>query len=140
MLHMFHTYVASVFIWMLLMFYNSFQVFLQVFQMHVSSVSSVFRRMLQVLCLNVSKVDGCCISLLAFCCLASVSPPLSVVWASATPSPLLDAGGVRDGAALHRHAKQGGKQTAGVSVRKPCSCGHPDASKPAHQIKNTFFL
>jgi hypothetical protein len=34
-----------------------FQVFLQVFQMHVSSVSSVFRRMLQVLHLDVSKVD-----------------------------------------------------------------------------------
>jgi hypothetical protein len=32
-------------------------VFLQVFQMHVSSVSSAFKRMLQVSHLNVSKVD-----------------------------------------------------------------------------------
>jgi hypothetical protein len=40
---------------------NGFQVFfmcvLQVFQKHVLSVSSVFRRMLQVLHLDVSKVD-----------------------------------------------------------------------------------
>jgi hypothetical protein len=36
---------------------SAFLVFLQVFQKHVSSVSSAFRRMLQVLCLNVSKVD-----------------------------------------------------------------------------------
>jgi hypothetical protein len=39
------------------MFYNDFQVLLQVFQMYVSSVSSVFRRMLKVLHLDVSKVD-----------------------------------------------------------------------------------
>jgi hypothetical protein len=39
------------------MFLSVFQVFLQVFQMHVSSVSSTFRRMLKVLHLNVSKVD-----------------------------------------------------------------------------------
>ena len=32
-------------------------VFLQVFLKHVSSISSIFRRMLQVLHLNVSKVD-----------------------------------------------------------------------------------
>jgi hypothetical protein len=32
-------------------------VFLHVFQTHVSRVSSVFRRMLRVLCLDVSKVD-----------------------------------------------------------------------------------
>ena len=40
---------------------HGFQVFymcvLQMFQMHVSSVSSAFRRMLQVLRLDVSKVD-----------------------------------------------------------------------------------
>jgi hypothetical protein len=40
MLYMFHTYVASVFIWMLHMFCNGFQVFLQLFQTHVSSISS----------------------------------------------------------------------------------------------------
>jgi hypothetical protein len=34
-----------------------FKVFLQVFLVHVSSVSSVFRRMLQVLYLDVSKID-----------------------------------------------------------------------------------
>ena len=47
---------------MLLMFsqwygFKCFQVFLQMFQMHVLNVSSVFRRMLQVLYLDVSKVD-----------------------------------------------------------------------------------
>jgi hypothetical protein len=49
------------FIWMLRMFCNDFQVFfryaLKVFHMHVSSVSSVFIRMLQVLHIDVSKVD-----------------------------------------------------------------------------------
>ena len=39
------------------MFYNDFQVFLQLFQMHVSSILFAFRRMLQVLHLDVSKVD-----------------------------------------------------------------------------------
>jgi hypothetical protein len=59
MLHMFHTYVVSVF-WMLRMFTivsSVFQVFLQVFQMYVSNVSSILKRMLQVLHLNVSKVN-----------------------------------------------------------------------------------
>jgi hypothetical protein len=42
---------------MLHMFLQWFQVFLQVLQMHVLSVSSAFKRMLQVLYLNVSKVD-----------------------------------------------------------------------------------
>ena len=42
---------------MLRMFYNSFQVFLQVFHMHVSSVSSAFGCMLQMLHLDVVKVD-----------------------------------------------------------------------------------
>ena len=61
MLHMFHTYVVSVLsgccICFAMAFQEFFQVFLQVFQMHVSSVSSVFRRMLQVFHLNISKVD-----------------------------------------------------------------------------------
>ena len=39
------------------MFTMIFHVFLQVFPKHVSSVSFVFRRMLQVLYLDVSKVD-----------------------------------------------------------------------------------
>jgi hypothetical protein len=41
MLHMFHTYIASVFIWMLYMFAIVFQVFLHMFQMHVSNVLAV---------------------------------------------------------------------------------------------------
>ena len=48
------------FIWILRMFYMGFkyfQVFLQIFQMHVLNVSSVLRRMLQVLHLDVLKVD-----------------------------------------------------------------------------------
>jgi hypothetical protein len=45
------------FIWILLMFYNGFEVFLQVFHMHISSVSSDFKRILQMLHLDVSKVD-----------------------------------------------------------------------------------
>jgi len=58
-LNMFHTNIEC-FIWMLHMFLMAFQVFsvfLQVFQEHVSSVSSVFRRMLQIFHLDVSKVD-----------------------------------------------------------------------------------
>jgi len=43
------------------MFFNGFKCFLGVFasilQMHVSSVSSVFRRMLQALHLNISKAN-----------------------------------------------------------------------------------
>ena len=42
---------------MFAMVFKCFQVFLQVFQKHVSSVSSTFRHMLQGLHLNVSKVD-----------------------------------------------------------------------------------
>ena len=63
----FQTYVASVFIWMLQMFYldacvhvamvfKYFMCFLQVFQMHVSNVLFVFGRMLQLLHLNVLKL------------------------------------------------------------------------------------
>jgi hypothetical protein len=69
-LSIFQTYVVSVFIWMLHMFThmlqvfylhvtyvcNGFQVFFQVFQTHDSSVSSVFRHMLQVLHLDVLKI------------------------------------------------------------------------------------
>jgi hypothetical protein len=56
---MFHTYVEH-FIWMLHLFtivLSVFEVFLQVFQKHVSSVLFAFRRMLQPLHLDVSKVD-----------------------------------------------------------------------------------
>jgi hypothetical protein len=57
MLHMFRTYVAIIFNWMSHMFAMVLKcfsgVFFQVFQTHVSSVSP----MLQMLHLNVSKVD-----------------------------------------------------------------------------------
>jgi hypothetical protein len=60
MLHMFHTYVACV-LFRCVYVCNGFQVFsgvlFQVFQKHVLSVSFVFRRMLQLLYLDVSKVD-----------------------------------------------------------------------------------
>jgi hypothetical protein len=55
--------------------YMGFQVFLQVFQMHVLSVLSVFICMLQMLHLDVffpSTVSPQCL-LLIFCCLASFS-------------------------------------------------------------------
>jgi hypothetical protein len=51
---MFHTYIVSVFIWVLHMFCKCFY-FFQLFQIHVSSVSSVFRRMLQIFHPDVSK-------------------------------------------------------------------------------------
>ena len=60
MLHMFHTYVANILFGCcvcFIMVFKCFQVFLQVFRMYVSSISSAFRRMLQVLYLDVSKVD-----------------------------------------------------------------------------------
>jgi hypothetical protein len=59
-LHMFQPYVASVLSGCCVCFTivsKCFQVFLQLFQMHVSSVSSVLRRILQLLHLDVSKVD-----------------------------------------------------------------------------------
>ena len=60
MLHMFHTYVVCVLfgccLW-LQWFSSVFRCFFRVFQKHVSSISSAFRRMLQLLYLNVSKAD-----------------------------------------------------------------------------------
>jgi hypothetical protein len=57
MLHMSHTYVATVLSRCCVCFYNGFQMFLQVFQIHISSASSIFRHMLQVLHLDILKVD-----------------------------------------------------------------------------------
>jgi hypothetical protein len=62
---MFSHICSKCFIWMLRNVYSSFQVFFwcfyKCFQRHVSSVSSVLFYMLQMLYLNVSKVDrGCC--------------------------------------------------------------------------------
>jgi len=45
------------FIWMLRMVAMVFKCFFEVFQKHISSVSTTFRRMLQLLYLDVSKVD-----------------------------------------------------------------------------------
>jgi hypothetical protein len=56
----FHIYVCKRFIWVLHIFamvFKCFQTFWQVFHMLVSSVSSVFFCMLQLLHLDVSKVD-----------------------------------------------------------------------------------
>ena len=55
-----YTYVTSILSGCCVCFtmvFKCFHVFLQVFQRHVSSVSSAFRRMLQVLHLDVSKVN-----------------------------------------------------------------------------------
>jgi hypothetical protein len=60
MLHIFYTYVSIILSGYCVCFTMAssvFQVFLQVFQMHVSSVLSAFRCMLQVLYPNVWKVD-----------------------------------------------------------------------------------
>jgi hypothetical protein len=58
---MFHTYISSVLsgccVYFTIVSSVFFKVFLQVFLMYVSSVSSVFRRILQVLHLDVSKID-----------------------------------------------------------------------------------
>ena len=94
---------------MLRMFYNSFQLFLLVFQIHVSSVSSVFRRVLQVLHLDVYIVDWvlhpplclCAASpwclLLSFYCLASFSD-----CEGGTVGPMV---GVRQGTAVWLRAR-----------------------------------
>jgi hypothetical protein len=73
---------------------------LQVFKMHVSSVSSAFRRMLTVLHLDVSKVDRVFASpsSLAIACLGVSSSSRHWVRHPSSPPPLLDDGKVRDGA------------------------------------------
>jgi hypothetical protein len=61
---------------------------LQVFQMHLSSISSAFRLMLHVLHLYVSKVDRVLHLSPRFLPLPSVfPPPPGTGWASAAPSP-----------------------------------------------------
>jgi hypothetical protein len=57
---MFHIYICKCFIWMLhilAMAFKCFSCVLQVFQMYVVGVSSVFERMLQVFHLDVAKAD-----------------------------------------------------------------------------------
>jgi hypothetical protein len=70
----------------LLRWFSVFHMFLQLVHMHVSSVTSAFRHTLQVLHLDVLKVDRVWISVLAFCYLVFVSPPPGADWASVTPS------------------------------------------------------
>ena len=77
----------------------------QVFEKHISSVSSIFKRMLQVLHLDVSKVDRTLHLPSRFCYLASVFPhPPGVGWATAALS--LDAGNVRDNVVMRKTARK----------------------------------
>jgi hypothetical protein len=85
---MFHTYVAKCFIWMLHMFCNGFFKCFHVF--FASILDTCFK---YFICLQTyvakyfiwmfHKQIRCCIFLLTFCCLASVSPPPpGLVWTS----------------------------------------------------------
>jgi hypothetical protein len=78
---MFYLDVAYVLQW----FSSVFHVFLQVFKVHVSSVSSTFRRMLQVSHLDVSKVDRVLHLSLRFLLPRLGSPPPGASW---HPPPL----------------------------------------------------
>jgi hypothetical protein len=85
---MFHTHVINIlsgcciFEW----FFMCFQVFLKMFQMHVSSALSVYRRMLQ----NVSKVDRVLHKLQWLWCLADNGPGrASAPTSLSAPRPLL---------------------------------------------------
>jgi hypothetical protein len=76
----FHTYVASVSsgcCMCLAMIFKCFQVFTRVFQTLVSNVSSVFFCMLQLLHVNVSKVDR----VLHIGCMREVAGGTSDLWA-----------------------------------------------------------
>jgi hypothetical protein len=90
-----------------------------VFQMHVSSVSSAFRRMLQVCASGYFRSrSGVASPSLLFCCLATVSPPpLGADWASAA-LPLLDVGDVWGGTGPCGRVKRHGKQTAVAGSRR----------------------
>jgi hypothetical protein len=95
-------------------------VFLQVFQMHISSVSSAFRRMLQVLRLNVSKVDR----VLHFSSPSVGSPRCPILLLAPAghqppPPSLLDVGDVQDGKGPHGRAKRRGKMTIGMGIQTP---------------------
>jgi hypothetical protein len=117
MLHMFHTYIVSVLSGCCVCFCNClcvFQVFLRVSQMHVSSVPSDFRRMLQVLRLNISKADR----------VLHLPPRLGVSSSSRRrmgircPFPLFSIRVTfRVAWALHGRAERYRKSTAGACVR-----------------------
>jgi hypothetical protein len=87
MLHMFHTYVACV-LYGCCVCLQRFQVFLRCFCKCFRYIFQVFHISSYIHCKccfrMFQKQIGCCISLLAFCCLASVSPPPGVGWASDT--------------------------------------------------------
>ena len=84
MLQVFYLDVAYILQW----FPSAFHVFLQVFQMNVSSGSSAFKYMLQLLHLNVLKVDRVLYLLLRFLLPSSVfAPPLDAGSASVAPFP-----------------------------------------------------
>jgi hypothetical protein len=105
---------------------------MQVFQMHVSSVSSAFIHMLQLLHLNVLKADRVLHLLPRFLLSSSVSPPPSRRRLGIhRPVPLfLDAGEVR-GSVGPMWACETARQTAvGMVVRTPRPSGCSDASKP----------
>jgi hypothetical protein len=90
---MFYLNVPYVLQW----FFSVSHVFLQVFQMHVSSVSSAFKHMLQVLYLDVSKVDWMLYLSPRFLlsCLGVFSSFLTPVGHPPPPPLLLDARDVR---------------------------------------------
>jgi hypothetical protein len=101
-------------------------VFFQVFQKHVSSVSSAFRRILQVLHLDVLKVDR----VLHLSSSPSAASPrcllllLAPVEHPPPPSPLLDASDVQDSAGpawAHKTARE--TDCGAWAFRRPV---HPD--------------
>ena len=146
-LHMFHTYVASVLSGCCVCFtmvFKCFQVFLQVFQMHVSSASSVFRRMLQVLHLNISKVDRVLhlpsrLLLPRLGVLSSSQYRLGIRHLLPLFSKLVIFAVAR---APHRRAKRHEKMTASAGVQTPRPSGRPSASKAYTQGEpsNTSFF
>jgi hypothetical protein len=109
-----------------------FQVFLQVFPMYVSSVPSAFRRMLQVLHLNVSKVDR--VLHLLPCLLLPHLGVSSSSWRRLgirLPLPLFSMlMTFRAARAPCGRAKRCEKRTIGTGVRTRRQSGCPGASKP----------
>jgi hypothetical protein len=102
-------------------FYNGFQVFLQVFQVHVLSVSFAFICMLQVLHINVSKVGRVlhfppCIMLPRLSVSSSSRRQLGIRRLLSLFSMLVTFGEAR---APCERTKRHEKMTAGACVRKP---------------------
>ena len=117
------THMLNCFIWMLRMFLQWFQVFFRCFYkflMHVSSVSSAFRRMLQVLHLP-PRLLLLCLGVSSFRRRLGIRHPLHLfsmlVMLGAAWAPL-------------GRAKWRGKSTAGAGVRTLHPSGHSGVSKP----------